>query len=46
MISRRQTKRHSCVELSLPPVHKYKLMINQSIVKDSVHFYNRFEVMQ
>ena len=32
MISRRQTKRHSCVELSLPPVHKYKLMINQSIV--------------
>ena len=32
MISRRQTKRHSSVELSLPPVHKYKLINNQSVV--------------
>ena len=31
-ISRRQTKRHSSVELSLPPVYKYKLIINQSDV--------------
>ena len=31
MISRRMTKRHSSVELGLPPVHIQKLIINRSV---------------